>query len=143
MQPLFAVPAGARGVHHAHDHLLHPEATLGYLGDDHVRVVAVGRGDEHVGTLDPGLHQRVDLERGPDRELTAGVLPAAVLAGVEALVGERVLVEHRDLVAGRDHRLRERGADAPGTHDQHEHERPRLVLAAFTALRLDDAAGRF
>ena len=52
------------------------EALLGDLGDDDVRVVAVGRGDEDVGALDPGGDQRLDLEPGADRELAAEVLPA-------------------------------------------------------------------
>src|SRR6185437_2881147 len=121
VQPLFAVPAGSRRVHHAHDHLLRPESALGDLGDDQVGVVSVGRGDEHVCALDARLDQRVDLERRADRELTAGVLPTDGLAGVQALVGERVLVEHRDIVAGGERRLGDGRADTPGPHDHHEH----------------------
>jgi hypothetical protein len=95
---LLAVPVGARRIHHADDRLLDAEALLGDLGDHEVGVVARGRGDEHIGALDPRLDQRVGLERRADGELAAGVLPALALPGVQALVGERVLVEDRDFV---------------------------------------------
>ena len=50
------------------------------------------------------------------------VLPALALPGVQALVRERVLVEHRDFVACRERRLGDRRADAAGADDQDEHE---------------------
>jgi hypothetical protein len=86
VETLFPIPAGARGVHDAHEHLLHAEAPLGDLGDDEVRVVAVGRGDEDVGTLDAGLNEGVGLQRRPQRELAVGFLPAVALPRVETLV---------------------------------------------------------
>ena len=46
------------------------------------------------------------------------------LAGVEALVRERVLVEHRDFVAGGERRLGDGRADAAGADDQDEHAQP-------------------
>ena len=101
--------------------LLDAEALLGDLGDHEVGVVAGGGGDEHVGALDPGLDQGVGLERGADRELASGVLPGLALAGVEALVRERIGVEHRHLVAGRERGLGDGRADAPGADDQNEH----------------------
>ena len=62
------------------------EAALGDLGDDEVRVVAVGGGDEDVGSLDAGLEQRVDLERGADGERPPASSQERRLARVEALV---------------------------------------------------------
>src|SRR3954454_10361835 len=104
---LLAVPGRAPRVEDACDHLRHAEAELSDLRDDEVGVVAVGGGDEHVGLLDPGLRQRVHLERRADREAAAGLLPALAELDVEALVGERVLVEDGDGVAraqgGRGH----------------------------------------
>ena len=50
----------ARRVEHADDHRRHLEVLLGRLRDHEVRVVAVGRDDDGVGLLDPGLAQ----ERG-------------------------------------------------------------------------------
>ena len=67
------------------------EAPLGDLGDDQVGVVAVGGGDEHVGALDAGLQQRVDLERGADRELAAASsqAPSSPRRGARARAGPR------------------------------------------------------
>ena len=117
MQSLFAVPARARGVHDAHDDLVHDKAPLGDLADDEVCVVAGGGRYEHVGALDPSLDQRVRLERGADGELTAGVLPALVLTGVQALVRERVLVEDRHFVTRCEGGLGDRGSHAAGADD--------------------------
>ena len=72
----------------------------------------------------PGLLERVDLERRADGEAPAGVLPAAAGDLVEALVGERILIEHRNLVAGRQGALGDRGSDAASADDQNEHWRP-------------------
>ena len=80
----------------------------------------------------PGLDESVDLERRADGELAAGVLPALALSGVEALVRERVLVEHRDLVAGGQRRLGDCRADAAGADDQDEHE-PQIEDQALMA----------
>src|ERR1700754_336560 len=66
VQALLGVPGGARGVCDAHDDPRDVEAPLGDLGDDQVRVVAAGGGDEDVRLLDAGLQQRVDLQRGAD-----------------------------------------------------------------------------
>src|SRR3954467_6751461 len=99
VQALFGVPLRARGIHHTHDDTRHLVVLRRDLADRQVRVVAVGRGDEHVGLLDAGLAEGVDLEPVPEREPPARVLPRRVHAGVEALVRQRVLVEHRDLVA--------------------------------------------
>jgi len=121
VQALLAVPARTRGVHDPHDHALHAKSALGDLGDDQVRVIAVGRGDEHVGARDPGLLERVDLQRRADRELAAGVLPAQALARVQALVGERILIEHGDFVTFGQRRLGDGRADAPCSDDQQEH----------------------
>src|SRR5271163_3511478 len=51
VQALLAVPGRAGRVHDADEHAVDAELTLGELGDDEVRVVAVGGGDEHVGLL--------------------------------------------------------------------------------------------
>src|SRR5438270_743528 len=106
VQTLFAVPAGTCGIHHAHDHPFDTEPLLRYLRDDQVRVVAVGRGDEHVRALDPRRDQRVQLESRADGELAPRVLPALRLSGVEALVRERVLVEDGHFVTGCERQLR-------------------------------------
>ena len=98
VQALLLVPVRAVGVEHAHDHLRHLEALLRELGDDDVRVVAVGGADDHVGAVDARLVERIHLERGADREPPAGVLPALVQVVVEERVGLLVLVEHADLV---------------------------------------------
>src|SRR4051794_41882804 len=66
------------------------------------------------------LFRSVDLEAVAQREPSAGVLPRRVHARVEPLVGERVLVEHRDVVAGPEHRAGDGGADPAGAHDQDE-----------------------
>ena len=95
-----------------------------------------GRGDEHVGALDPGLDQGVDLQRRADRELALGVLPALALARVQTLVRERILVEHRNFVARRQRGLGDRRADAAGTDDQDEHE---IRGNIARTRRLDDA----
>ena len=128
MQPLFSIPTRPSGVHDAHDHALDLETPLRDLGDDQVRVVAIGRGDKDVGAGDAGLLQRVQLQRRADGELAPRVLPALALTRVQALVRERVFVQYRDLVPGGERRLGDRRADAPGANDQYEHGR-----------RLDDA----
>src|SRR5690349_557727 len=86
VQALLGVPLGPRGVHHAADHARHLVVLARDLRDRQVRVVAVGRGDEDVGLLDPRLAQRVDLQAVAEREAPAGVLPRRVHARVEALV---------------------------------------------------------
>jgi hypothetical protein len=121
VQPLLGVPAGARRIEHARDHPLDGEALLRDLGYDQVRVVAVGGGDEHVGAIDPRLHERVHLERGANGELAAGVLPRAVQVDVEALVRERILVQDRHLVSVVEGAFRNRRPDASRTHDEDEH----------------------
>src|SRR3954454_20357126 len=63
LQPLLAVPGGARRVHHAAQDAPDLEAPLGDLRDDDVRVVTVGGGDEAVGASDARLQQRIDLQR--------------------------------------------------------------------------------
>ena len=68
VQALALVPLGPQRVEDARDHGRHLVAALGDLGDDDVGVVAVGRGDEGVGLLDPGRDQGVGLEPGADRE---------------------------------------------------------------------------
>src|SRR4051794_27187675 len=100
LQSLLAIPGRAGRIHHTDDHAARFEAPLGDLRDDDVRVVAVGRGDEDVGAVDAGLEQRVDLQGRPDGEQAAAVLPRALLAHVEALMRQRVLVEDRYLMSG-------------------------------------------
>ena len=92
---LLGVPGRAARVEHAGDHPVDVEAPLRDLRDDQVRVVAVGGGDEHVGVLDAGLDQRVDLQRRADREAAARLLPRAAELDVQALMRQRVLVEDR------------------------------------------------
>src|SRR4051794_10705564 len=93
VQALLGVPLRARGVHDAHDDTRHLVMLRGDLADRQIRVVAVRRGDEHVGFLDARLAEGVDLEPVAEGEPAARVLPRRVHARVEALVGERVLVE--------------------------------------------------
>src|SRR3954447_17808104 len=123
VQPLLGVPLGPRRVHHAHDDVRHLIALGRQLRDGEVRVVAVGRGDEHLGLLDARLAQGGDLEAVADGEAPSGVLPRRVHAGVQALVGQRVLVEHGDLVSGGEHRAGDLGADPPSPDDEHERHR--------------------
>src|ERR1700736_4641532 len=52
VQALFAVPAGARRVHHPDDRLLDLVALLRDPRDHEFLFVARGRGDEYVGALD-------------------------------------------------------------------------------------------
>ena len=122
VKALLGVPLCPRGVHDTTDHPA-PRMLARDLRDGEVRVVAVGRGDEVVGLLDAGLAQRVDLQAVAEREAAARVLPRRVHPGVEALVGERVLVQDGDLMAGGEHRARDRGADAAGADDQDEGHR--------------------
>ena len=97
-QPLLRIPVRATRVGDPDDDPRDVETPLGDLRDDEVGVVAAGRGQEHVGVLDPRLDQGVDLERGADRESAAGVLPGRRLILVEPLVRERIAVQHRHLV---------------------------------------------
>ena len=98
VQPLLGVPAGARRVGDADDDARHVEAALRELRNHEVRVVAPRRGHEHVRILDASRDETVDLERSPDREAAAGVLPARRLVFVETLVRQRVAVEYRYIV---------------------------------------------
>src|SRR4051794_7792102 len=118
------VPGGARRVEHAGHDLRHLEPLLGDLGDHEVGVVPVRRGDEHVGAIDAGLGQRVDLQRGPDGELAAAVLPRPEVGIVEALVGEQVLVEHGDLAALVERALGDRRSHTAGADDEDERHGP-------------------
>ena len=133
MQPLLLVPLRPIRVEDPGDHRRHVEAPLGDLGDDDVRVVAVGRGDEGVGPIDPGRVQRLDLERGADRELAAHVLPGALEADLEPRVRLRVLVEAGDLVALAQQRPGQRGADPARADDEDEHGSRILVLGRVGA----------
>src|SRR5947199_5643486 len=47
-QPLLAVPLGASGIEHAHDHALDAVAPARDLGDHQVRVVAVGADEDDL-----------------------------------------------------------------------------------------------
>src|SRR6478752_3241808 len=130
VQPLLRVPLGATGIHHARDHLGHPELLGGDLGDGEVRVVAVGGGDEDVGLFDARFDERVDLQAVAHGEAPAGVLPGGVHPGVEALVRQRILVQDRHLVPRGQHRARHRGPDAAGADDEYEGHWPGLYRAA-------------
>src|SRR4051812_16392074 len=121
LHALLGVPGGAPRVEHARDDLRHPEAQLGDLRDHEVGVVAVGGGDEDVGLLHPGLRQRVHLERRADREAAARLFPALAQLDVEALVGERVLVEDGDGMPGAQRSGGHGGPHPAGTDDEHEH----------------------
>src|ERR671922_726121 len=83
LESLLRVPTGPGGVEHADDHAIDMEATLRDLGDDQVRVVAVGGRHEGVGLLDAGRQERVELERRALREAPAALLPALGLPPVE------------------------------------------------------------
>src|SRR3981081_3866384 len=74
-QALLGVPAGPSRIGDAHDDAGDLEPPLRDLRVHEVRVVPAARGAEHVGLLDSGFDLPVDLERGPNREPTAGVLP--------------------------------------------------------------------
>ena len=69
----------------------------------------------------PASIERVDLERGADREAPAGGLPGLPELDVEPLVRERVLVEHGDGVTGAQRGGGDGGADAAGADDEDEH----------------------
>ena len=89
--------------------------------DDEVGVVPPRRSQEHIGVLDPGLDERVDLERGADREAAAGVLPARGLIFVQTLVRERIAVQHRYVVARLKGAFGHRRAHSARAHDQDQH----------------------
>ena len=69
----------------------------------------------------PGGVERLDLQRGADREAPAGVLPGLVEVVVEQGVGLLGLVEDAHLVTLLDHPLGDRGADAAAADYQDEH----------------------
>src|SRR4029078_11207135 len=75
VQALLGVPLAPRRVHHAADHARHLVVLARDLRDRQVRVVAVGRGDEDVGLLDPRLAPRGDLEALARAGAAAGRLP--------------------------------------------------------------------
>src|SRR3954452_16245917 len=127
VEALLRVPLRPRRVHDAADHARHLVVLAGDLRDRQVRVVAVGRGDEDVGLLDAGLAQGVDLEPVAEREAAARVLPGRVHPGVQALMRERILVEHGDVVALGEHRPGDCGPDPAGTHDQDQRHRGRTL----------------
>src|SRR5262249_56527374 len=83
-------------------------------GRHDVRVVAGGHGDERVGVLDAGLLEDLAVEAESDellRALAWGVPPEGV----------RVLVDHRDVVAALEERVRELRSDTTATHDEDVH----------------------
>ena len=71
----------------------------------------------------PAAGQRLDLERGADRELAAHVLPGLVEPDLEPRVRLGVLVEAGDLVTVREHGAGQRGADPSRADDEDEHAR--------------------
>src|ERR1039458_2363344 len=99
VQALLGVPGGAGRIGHPHHDPGNVEAPLGELGDDEIGVVTPGGGHEHVGVVDAGSPETIELECRPDGEPTAGVLPAGRLVLVEPLVRERITVEYGDFVA--------------------------------------------
>ena len=105
-------------------------------------VVAVRGGDEHVGLVDPRLGQRVHLERGADREPAAGLLPRGAELDVQALVGERVLVQDGDGVAGPQGRGGDGRADAAGSDDEDEHRGGTLAGVGRGRIRREGMADR-
>ena len=121
MQALLAVPLGAVGIQDAHDHPAHLEAPLGDLAHHQVGVVAVCADDADVGALDARGLQRVHFESGADGEHAAGVVPGGGLVAVEPLLGERVLVQDRHLVALVEGPARDCGPHPARADDQHEH----------------------
>ena len=76
VQALALVPLGPQGIEDPCDDRRHLVAALRDLGDDDVRVITVGRGDEGVRFLDPRGDQGIGLEAGPDREAPTEILPA-------------------------------------------------------------------
>src|SRR2546421_6493093 len=129
LQPLLAIPLRAPRIQHADDHLLDAVAAARDLGDDQVRVVAVGRGDEGVGLRDPGLGEGVDLQPGTDGEAPTRLLPRRVELVVEPFVRQRVLVEDRHLVALGERPLGDGRPDPAGPQDEDEHEADSSGLA--------------
>src|SRR2546421_11769072 len=127
LQPLLAIPLRAPRIQHADDHLLDAVAAARDLGDDQVRVVAVGRGDEGVGLRDPGLGEGVDLQPGTDGEAPTRLLPRRVELVVESLVRQRVLVEDRYLVALGERPLGDGRPDPAGPQHEDEHGRTLVV----------------
>ena len=79
--PRVGVELRARRIEDAHDHRRDLELLLGRLRDHEIRVVAVGRHDDGVGLLDPGLAQELEVHPVADEE-TAG--PAAPRVGPRA-----------------------------------------------------------
>src|SRR5262245_15924313 len=118
---LLLVPLRAERIEDPRDHGRHVDPALRDLGDDDVGVVAVRGGDEGIGSLDPGSEQCVLLQPGPDRELTARVLPGAVEIDLEPRVRLGVLIETRHLMPLAEHRSRDGGTNPPTADDQDEH----------------------
>src|SRR5207245_148709 len=85
------------------------------LADDHVRVVAVGCGDDGVGVLDAGLTKEVCVHPVPDDEGPGPVL-------TEPGEGVLVLVDDDDVPAFRVERLRDGRADPAAADDERLHE---------------------
>src|SRR3954454_7234141 len=121
VQPLLLVPGGASRVHDAHDDAVDLVVALGDLRDGEVCVVAVGRGDEDLRLLHARLDERVDLHRVTDGEAAAGLLPRGVEADLQALVGQRVLVEDGDGVTGGQGRACHGRPNPAGADDEDEH----------------------
>src|SRR4051794_35062109 len=119
--PLLLVPLRAQRIQDPRDHGGYVEPSLRDLGDDDVRVVAVGGGDEGVRPLDPRGGESFLLQRGPHRELTALVLPGLLEVDLQTSVRLRVLVETGDLVTLPQHGAGHRRPNPPTTDDQNEH----------------------
>jgi hypothetical protein len=121
LHPLLRVPLRTQRIENPSDHRGHVEAPLRDLSDDDVGVIAVGGGDEGVGLFDPRGQQRIDLERGADREVAARVLPGSLEIELEACVRLGILIEARDLVSFTEHCAGNGRSDAAATTDQDEH----------------------
>ncbi len=113
-QPERGVRLRAHGVVDLRDHARDGEGLAGQLGHEDVAVVALGQGQEDVGSLEPGPPQDVFV----DAVAAHGVAPEVGRQAIESAGGR---VEDGDLVPGPGELPGEAGTDTPATHDHGLH----------------------
>ena len=104
------------------------EEGVGPLAGDHVRLVAVGDREDHVGVLGPRLLQHVGVGAAPEHG--ADVEPVA-----QALEPRRVGVDHGDVVRLARQVLGDRAADLARAEDDDLHGPPVTFLVSTPRAR--------
>ena len=93
------------------------EQRVGHLTGDHVGLVAVGDGDDHVGVLGAGAREHIGVcAMTLHRAQIEAILQVAQQIGV--------LIDHGDVVGLADQIGRDRGADLTGAQDDDLHPLP-------------------